>query len=96
MDTKEINWEGAFNRFNTPPDAIIASYDDEQMNTKKLETHICNICQKDCQCRPVILASEQPINTGCAVKSYLEIIKQIEGCIRVESALLNELRKACE
>lgn len=132
---------------------------------QELETHICNICQKEsCQCRPVILASEQPkedkcqycgagrvvrpsgewqyycncddpikrpeqpINTGCAAKednececqmcgdtkqiygdpygvpcpecvvksSNLEIIKQIVGCIRVESALLNELRKACE
>jgi len=54
MDTKEINWAGAFNRFNTPPDAIIASYDDEQMNTKELET---------LEYEPT--AGPEPINTEC-------------------------------
>jgi len=96
---------------------------------QELETHICNICQKEsCQCRPVILASEQPkedkcqycgagrvvrpsgewqyycncddpikrpeqpINTECAVKSSnLEIIKQIEGCMKVMMALLEQI-----
>jgi len=149
---ENINWKGAFNRFNTPPDAIVASYDDdEQMNTKELETleykapeqpkyDKCQYCgagrvvrpsgewQYYCNCDDPIKRPEQPINTGCAAKednececqmcgdtkqiygdpygvpcpecvvksSNLEIIKQIVGCIRVESALLNELRKACE